>query len=313
MPDSRTARRQQDSAGPLWPAAAAFRAARGRPFRAWRRSGCPGAPGGDDGPMRIQANSGIEWQQDQRVYIARGNAVAARGTSEVQADTLIAHYREKLPPSPMPSRCQARPIPGCGGLSGEGGGNTEIYRVEAVGNVMLKREASTVIGDRAVYDIDQEIAVVTGKDLKLTTATDTVTARDSSRMVRRKADRGGARRRGRDPHRQDDQGRHPDRLHAQSRPADRPKQPPAKARRAPRPPPRPPARRLPPPRRARHSGGASPADKKASRGSAASMRKAMSSISDALEHRPRRFRRLQRRDRHRDADRQCRHPARRRT
>jgi lipopolysaccharide export system protein LptA len=36
-----------------------------------------------------------------------------------------------------------------------------------------------VVGDRAVYDVDAAIAVITGKNLKLTTATDTVTARDS--------------------------------------------------------------------------------------------------------------------------------------
>jgi lipopolysaccharide export system protein LptA len=36
-----------------------------------------------------------------------------------------------------------------------------------------------VTGERAVYDIDQGIAVVTGNNLKLTTATDVVTARDS--------------------------------------------------------------------------------------------------------------------------------------
>ncbi len=36
-----------------------------------------------------------------------------------------------------------------------------------------------MVGDKAVYDIDQAIGVVTGKGLKLTTASDVVTARDS--------------------------------------------------------------------------------------------------------------------------------------
>ncbi|HEY8874311.1 MAG TPA: LptA/OstA family protein, partial [Stellaceae bacterium] len=57
--------------------------------------------------------------------------------------------------------------------------NTEIYRVEAEGHVTLNRDAQTVVGDRAVYGVDQAIAVITGKGLKLTTATDVVTARDS--------------------------------------------------------------------------------------------------------------------------------------
>lgn len=143
----------------------------------------PGPQGGDNGPINIQADSGIEWQQSQRVYIARGNAVAARGNSEVRADTLIAHYREK-PAAKTEAKADANASAKTeGGLlapvSGEGGGNTEIYRVEAIGNVVLKHDASTVTGERAVYDIDQGIAMITGNNLKLTTATDVVTARDS--------------------------------------------------------------------------------------------------------------------------------------
>ena len=55
----------------------------------------PGQSGDSDQPIQIQSDSGIEWQQDAHLYIARGNAVAVRGSSEVHADTLIAHYREK--------------------------------------------------------------------------------------------------------------------------------------------------------------------------------------------------------------------------
>src|SRR5262249_60348789 len=47
----------------------------------------------EDRPIEISADAGIEWQQDAQVYIARGNAVAKRGATEVHADTLIAHYR----------------------------------------------------------------------------------------------------------------------------------------------------------------------------------------------------------------------------
>jgi len=117
------------------------------------------APGDNNQPIQIQADSGIEWQQDAHLYIARGNAVATRGAGEIHADTLIAHYREAK--------------------GGNTGGNTEIYRVEAEGHVTLSRDAQTVVGDRAVYGVDQAIAVVTGEGLKLTTATDVVTARDS--------------------------------------------------------------------------------------------------------------------------------------
>src|SRR5271165_1575263 len=111
----------------------------------------------EDRPIAISATSGIEWQQDAQVYIARGNAAAKRGTTEVYADTLTAHYR----PSKGP------------------GGDTEIYRLNADGHVLIKGETQTVVGDQAVWDVDQQVGIVTGKGLKLTTTTDVITARDS--------------------------------------------------------------------------------------------------------------------------------------
>jgi len=111
----------------------------------------------EDRPIAISATSGIEWQQDAQIYIARGNATAKRGTTEVYADTLTAHYR--------PSK--------------GAGGETEIYRLNADGHVTIKGETQTVVGDQAVWDVDQQMGIVTGKALKLTTTTDVVTARDS--------------------------------------------------------------------------------------------------------------------------------------
>jgi lipopolysaccharide export system protein LptA len=118
----------------------------------------PGASS-DAQPIDITADSGIEWQQDKQVYIARGNAVARHGTSEVHADTLTAHYR--------PSKSK----------SAEGG--NEVYRLDADGHVVIKGPTQTIVGDQAIYDVDQQIGIVTGKHLKLTTPTDVVTARDS--------------------------------------------------------------------------------------------------------------------------------------
>jgi lipopolysaccharide export system protein LptA len=111
----------------------------------------------EDRPIEISADSGIEWQQDAKVYIARGNAIAKRGTSEVHADTLTAHYR---------------PAKGAGG-------DSEIYRLDADGHVVIKGPTQTIVGDQAVYDVDQQIGIVTGKALKMTTPTDVVTARDT--------------------------------------------------------------------------------------------------------------------------------------
>jgi lipopolysaccharide export system protein LptA len=124
--------------------------------RAAAGAGDPTAPA-DNRPITVTADAGIEWQKDAQAYVARGNAVATRGSTQVRADTLTAHYR--------PAK------------AAEGG--TEVYRLDADGHVVISNGADTVTGDKAVYDVGQEIAVITGKNLRLTTPTDVVTARDS--------------------------------------------------------------------------------------------------------------------------------------
>lgn len=115
-----------------------------------------GVVGSDDSlPLAVDADQSIEWHQEQKAYVARGNAVATRGDMQVSSDVLIAYYRE---------------IPA---------GGTEIWRLAAEGNVLLSTPTQKVEGDRAVYDIDRRVAVVTGDGLRLTTPTDVVTARDS--------------------------------------------------------------------------------------------------------------------------------------
>ncbi|MCZ4281538.1 hypothetical protein O4H49_12165 [Kiloniella laminariae] len=106
-------------------------------------------------PLEINADEGIEWRRDKKQYVASGNARAAQGELEVRGDQLIAHYRE----------------------GAEGG--TEIYRVDAVGNVQIISPGETAYGDNGVYDIDQQVMVLTGKDLRMISGADTITARDS--------------------------------------------------------------------------------------------------------------------------------------
>jgi lipopolysaccharide export system protein LptA len=55
---------------------------------------------------------------------------------------------------------------------------SEIYKLEAVGNVRLASQSAVVTGDRAVYDVTSRTMTVTGQALKLETPTDVLTARD---------------------------------------------------------------------------------------------------------------------------------------
>jgi len=107
------------------------------------------------GPVEIDAEDGIEWNRDDKTYIARGHARAARGDLSIAADTLTAHYRDSAD------------------------GQTAIYMVEADGNVVVLSKDSKIVGDKAIYDLDKGSAVITGKDLKATSKANYVTARDS--------------------------------------------------------------------------------------------------------------------------------------
>jgi lipopolysaccharide export system protein LptA len=126
------------------------------------------------GPIAITATDGIEWRQQQREVIARGNAKAVRQNVTVTADRLVAFYRPKNG-TPQPPQTQAQPV---SAANPDTGGN-EVYRVQAEGHVRIFTPTDEVLGDRATYDMDQAVLVVTGHALRLTTPNDVLTARDT--------------------------------------------------------------------------------------------------------------------------------------
>jgi len=111
--------------------------------------------GDSDAPLEITANDGIDWRRDEKTYVARGNAHAARGEMAVDADVLTARYRESAD------------------------GQIDVYSIEADGNVRLTSGPNVITGDRAVYDVDKAVLLITGDDLRAVTEKATVTARDS--------------------------------------------------------------------------------------------------------------------------------------
>jgi lipopolysaccharide export system protein LptA len=115
-----------------------------------------GLPGQNrDKPLEILADAGIEWNQPRKAYIARGNAQAIQGEVSVRADTLTAYYRDV------------------------DGGRTDIWRIDADSGVRIVTPTQQAFGDKAVYDVDKGVLVLTGRNVRMVTATDKITARDS--------------------------------------------------------------------------------------------------------------------------------------
>ncbi|MBV8912727.1 MAG: hypothetical protein JOZ05_06780 [Acetobacteraceae bacterium] len=124
------------------------------------------------GPIEVTSRDGIEWRQNDQVVIARGDARAVRGDTTVIADTLTAHYRKKQ------GAAAATPASTAPSAMGDTG-NNEIYRLEADGNVKIFNQVDIAVGDHAIYDVDQAVLLLTGKNMTLTTPTDLFTARDT--------------------------------------------------------------------------------------------------------------------------------------
>jgi lipopolysaccharide export system protein LptA len=170
-------------AQPSKPAAAASKKGAAAPAASPSAAAADGAPGDDQprdqGTLEVTADHDLEWLQQDHAYVARGNAVAKRGTVTLTGDTLIAFYRPLATPPGGHSAPAAAVKPGATPRAGFDSGSTEIWRVVAEGNVHIVSVDRDAWGDRAEYDKDKSVVVLTGRNLKATTLTDTVTARDS--------------------------------------------------------------------------------------------------------------------------------------
>ena len=103
-------------------------------------------------PIEIFADNGIEWQQENLTFLARGNARAVRGPVKVLAEELQAYYREKSD------------------------GSTEIWRLDANGKVRIKTQGQMAYGDQAIYQVEKGILVLSGQKVKLVAGNDIITA-----------------------------------------------------------------------------------------------------------------------------------------
>jgi lipopolysaccharide export system protein LptA len=108
-------------------------------------------------PIEINAEDGIEWQRDKLVFLAKGNAHAKRGAVNIYADSLKAYYREK-------SQKKSK--------------GTDIWRLDAIGNVRIISPGQKAFGDKGVYDVDKAILILTAikKKVSFLTAQDIITA-----------------------------------------------------------------------------------------------------------------------------------------
>ncbi|MBI1273495.1 MAG: hypothetical protein GC131_05380 [Alphaproteobacteria bacterium] len=124
-----------------------------QPARAQSEGGLMGGLGGG-APIEITAEESLEWHEPEQMYAARGAAKAVRGDFTVTADQLFAYQKKNAQ------------------------GQDEIVRLVAEGNVHIASARQEAWGQRAVYDVTQKVAVLTGSGLKFAGNDTVVTARD---------------------------------------------------------------------------------------------------------------------------------------
>lgn len=101
---------------------------------------------GPKGPMKISADTALEWRRDDHQYIARGNVVITQDDMTLMADQVVADYHDKT--SKMPD---------------EKSSGMDIYRLTATGKMItLKTATETATGTRAVYDKSTNLATLEG-------------------------------------------------------------------------------------------------------------------------------------------------------
>lgn len=115
------------------------------------------------------------YDHDAQTVTFVDRARAVRGDVTIDADQLIGFLRKK---APDPNAPQPAPDEKKSGDDGAMGGSMELYRMEAIGHVHIYTSTDQAWGDKALYDIDQAVMVMTGKALRLTTPQDVMTARD---------------------------------------------------------------------------------------------------------------------------------------
>ncbi len=86
----------------------------------------------------VTSRDSLEYWEDKKMAVARGNAVAIKGERHVEGDVLTAQFRD------MPN------------------GKSEMHTLTAEGHVVVITANDVSRGDRAVYDVSRNIAILTG-------------------------------------------------------------------------------------------------------------------------------------------------------
>ena len=130
--------------------------------------------GASQKPVEISAAGTLEWHQQDKQYVAVGDVEATQGDVRILAERLVADYYDDENKTGSQSVKTQDASNTAGGV--------KIWQLTATPKegeqVLLKNADSKAVGDRAVYNVETGLGVLTGRDLKLTTPDQVITARE---------------------------------------------------------------------------------------------------------------------------------------
>jgi lipopolysaccharide export system protein LptA len=88
--------------------------------------------------LSLDAAGSVEWRQKERLLIATGKAVVRKGEIKLNADEITASYRDD-PENKM-----------------------EIYKITAVGNILITNKEESARGSRAFIDLEKQLLTIFG-------------------------------------------------------------------------------------------------------------------------------------------------------
>jgi lipopolysaccharide export system protein LptA len=104
-----------------------------------------------DQPVKIESLT-LEVRDKQHQATFAGNVKLTQGDTTIQCKSLVVFYEDSAPAAPAQKAA----------ASGFGGGNQQIKRVEAKGDVLVTQKDQTAKGENGVFDIKTNNITLTG-------------------------------------------------------------------------------------------------------------------------------------------------------
>lgn len=101
--------------------------------------------------VTLDADDRVEYHQKEQKLVAKGNAQATKKDLSIKADTLIGYYQAKS--------------------------KNKISRIEAHGKVEMKTPETSAFGDKMIYDVKEDSAILTGTPAKIKSPEFTITSK----------------------------------------------------------------------------------------------------------------------------------------